>query len=116
MDGFDRSEVSNYLMYLVVNHLYDWAMTQYLPYGGFTWTSTDIDFNVEDDSQVGYILEVDLDYPSHLHVEHKDLPFCPEQSKRQGGKDYKSLKTFYPKMRYIIDYRNLKQDLKSGLN
>lgn len=90
-------------------------MIQYLPYGGFKWVSTDIDFNVGDDSQVGYILEVDLNYTSHLHDEHKDLPFYPEQRKPPGAKDWKLLTTFYPKLRYIIHYKNLKQALKSGL-
>ena len=35
MKSFDGNEPSKFIMYLDANSLYDWAMSQYLPYGGF---------------------------------------------------------------------------------
>jgi len=37
MSNYDPAEPINFLMYVDVNNLYGWAMTQYLPHGGFKW-------------------------------------------------------------------------------
>ena len=36
---------------------------------------------VSDDNEAGYILEVHLTYPQHLHDEHNDYPLAPEHLK-----------------------------------
>ena len=78
----NRLTNTSYLQYYDVNNLYGWAMQQHLPYDGFQWVDPDTMpkdcWRVDDDSPVGYILEVDLAYPRNLHGTHKDLPFCPE--------------------------------------
>jgi hypothetical protein len=76
---FDVSKESSYIVYLDANYLYGWAMSKYLPYGGFKWSSTNINvLNIPDDSPKGYILEVDLSCPKELHDLHSDLPLAPE--------------------------------------
>ena len=34
--------------------------------------------NYDDDSEKGYIFEVDVEYPRNLRDLHSDLPFLPE--------------------------------------
>ena len=59
-------------------------MIQYLPYGRFNWLSKkEIDVfcldSLKENSSVGYILEVYLEYPSKLHDLHNDYPLAPEK-------------------------------------
>ena len=37
MKEYDEKASSKYIMYLDANNLYGWAMSQYLPTGGFKW-------------------------------------------------------------------------------
>ena len=55
-------------------------MSQKLPIRVFKWVDPMIDevLTTPDDSDHGYILEVDLEYPSELHDLHNDYPLCPE--------------------------------------
>lgn len=115
---YNPAEEEKYLMYFDVNNMYGWAMTQYLPKGEFKWIE-DINnpnfFNVPDDHDYGYILEVDLEYPENIHDDHKDLPLCPQHMAPPTSKQKKLLTTLYNKDKYIIHYRALKQALKHGL-
>ena len=59
-----------------MNNLYGWDMSTYLPYGGFESLKNvdEFDMNlVSENSPIGYILEVDLEYPDKLHELHNDL-------------------------------------------
>ncbi|XP_011702717.1 PREDICTED: uncharacterized protein LOC105458847, partial [Wasmannia auropunctata] len=118
MQSYDPSKPSSYLMYFDVNNLYGWAMCQPLPYADFQWVNDTANFNVMNialDSAIGYILEVDLDYPQHLHDAHADLPFCPTRDKPPGKRQEKLLASLYNKKRYVIHYRNLQQCTRHGL-
>ena len=87
MKNYDKNKESSYNQYLDANNLYGWAMSQKLPVHGFKWKRNmlkfDEDFikNYDEESDEGYILEVDAEYPKNLHDLHSDLPFLPERMK-----------------------------------
>ena len=58
-------------------------MSKYLPYSEFKWLSEkEISrfclYSISKNSYVGYILEVELEYPRKLHDLHNDYPLAPE--------------------------------------
>jgi hypothetical protein len=74
------------LRYFDAINLYGLAQTGLLPYDNYRWleSSEVMSFNINEtgvDGKYGYILEVDLKYPRHLHYEHNDYPLAPEQQK-----------------------------------
>ena len=84
MKSYNKNAPSKYIMYLDANNLYGWAMSQYLPTGGFRWM-TDKEIKRIDlgkykaDGKKGLILEVDLEYPRELHDLHNDYPLAAER-------------------------------------
>ena len=65
-----------------MNNMYGWAMSEYLPYGGFKWLKNVDGFDkmsISEKSLIGYFLEVDLEYPDQLHELHNDYPLSPEK-------------------------------------
>ena len=64
-------------------------MSQKLPVNGFKWVEKSrlsrfnerFIKNYNENSDIGYFLEVDIDYPKELFNLHKDLPFLPERKK-----------------------------------
>ena len=84
MSGYNPDEPNKYIMYLDANNLYGWAMSQYLPTGGFRWLTDKqiqkLNINVcREDRKKGTILEVDLEYPKDLHDRHNDYPLAAEK-------------------------------------
>ena len=83
----DKNKEILYILYLDANNLCGWGMSQRLPVNGFKWVKNvskiDEDFikNYDEDSDKGYILEVDIEYPKELHELHSDLPFLSERMK-----------------------------------
>ena len=72
MKTYDEKASPKYIMYLDANNLYGWAMSQYLPIGGFKWLTEKQINNLnlakyKEDCNKGLILEVDLEYPEELH-------------------------------------------------
>ena len=77
---YDPSKPSVYLPYLDANNLYGYAMSQSLPVSGFQWLTKDEILEMTNDhSKIkSCTLEVDLEYPSHLHDLYNDYPLAPE--------------------------------------
>ena len=80
-------------------------MSQYLPTGRFRWmTQKQIDkinlAKYKEDSEKGFIAEVDLEYPEELHDLHNDYPLAPEKVKVTNDMTYLSTAKTY--LRNII--------------
>ena len=81
MNNYDKNIESSYLMYLDANNLYGWAMSQKLPINDFRWVEDLSKFNesiiknYDENTDRGYFLEEDVEYPKILFNSHKDLPF-----------------------------------------
>ena len=133
MQNYNPEQPTSYLMYLDSNNLYGWAMSQYLPTGGFQWVNyTDQILETPADADHGFILEVDLAYPPALHADHNDYPLAPEKmtvSKDQMSPYQQKLidelgvsisceklvPNLMNKSRYVLHYRNLQLYLSLGL-
>ena len=121
MKNYNENMPSSYLEYLDANNLYRWAMCKTLPVSDFKWIETnDLSTfnenfikNYDENSDTGYILEVDVEYPKELHNKHKDLSFLPERTKI--NKCSKLVCTLYDKENYVIHISALKQALNQGL-
>ena len=120
MKDYDESKESSYIQYLDANNLYGAAMSEKLPMNGFKWVNdiSRIDKNFvksydKKNTDKGYILEVDADYPSKLHRLHSDMPFLPEGMKID--KTQKLVCNLHDKKKYVVPISILKQALDHGL-
>ena len=119
MKNYDKNKESSYIQYLDANNLYGQAMSQKLPVNGFKWVknTSNIDEkfikNYHEDSDKGYIFEVDVKYPRRLHDLHSDLPFLPKRMEIDKCK--KLVCNLRNKKKYVVHIRSLKQALNYGL-
>ena len=108
--------------------MYGWEISGYLPYGRFKWLKnvdgSDV-ASIGKKSQIGYILEVDLEYPDEIHELHNDYPLAPEKYAvfddmlsrycKKIADEYEikvgDVKKLIPnlgnKTNYVVHYRNL---------
>ena len=88
---------------------------------------------IDEKSQIGYILEVDLEYPDELHVLHNDYPLAPgklavsydmlsdyskkiaDEYRKQVGDVKRLISDLGHKTNHVVHYRNLQLYLSSGM-
>ena len=71
------TKLSKFIIHLDLNNLYGWIMSRCFPYARLKWlkNANNFDINsISEKSPIGYILEVDLEYPDELHALHNDCP------------------------------------------
>ena len=89
MKNYNKNIESSYIEYLDANNLYGWAMSQKLPVNDFKWVkqeelsnfNEDFIKNYDKNGNMGYFLEVDIDYLKELLNLNEGLPFLPETKK-----------------------------------
>ncbi len=110
-----------------------------LPYDKFIWIGKEeyegINWKkIGTDGEIGYFLEVDLDYPEYLHKSHSNFPLAPENIQitfddlstlsknifttlegKEKYSDVKLVSTFYDRQNYVLHFKNLKLYLQLGL-
>ena len=69
--------------------------------------------NYDEDSNRGYILEVDLEYPKNLHDLYSHLSFLPQGMRI--NKCNKLVCNLYDKNKYVVHIRALKKALSHRL-
>ena len=136
MSDYDSNKPSTFITYLDKNNLYGWSMSEYLPYEQFEWLKNvdELDvMSINEKSEIGYFLEVDLEYPKKLHKLHNNYPLAPEKlavtsdmlSKYcqeiadkyeiKVGDAKKLIPNLSNKTKYVLHYRNLQLYLSSGI-
>ena len=136
MNDYDLEKQSPFITYLDKNNLYGWSMSEYLPYEKFEWLENINELNVmsiNEKSDRGYILEVDLECPKELHELHNDYPLTPEKLAVTSdmlstyckniadeydikvGDVKKLIPNLGNKTKYVLHYRNLQMYLSSGM-
>ena len=140
-EKFNKEFKRAYIVMFDCNNQYGWAMSEFLPTGGFKWfkmKSESLQYwrnfilQQNDCQENGFFFEVDLEYPEHLHDNHDQYPLAPEHLEikeemlsefqrklaanlnvKVGGE--KLCLTLLNKKNYICHYRNLKFYLEKGM-
>ena len=136
MSDYDSNKKSTFITYLDKNNLYGWSMSEYLPYGEFKLLKNvdELDImSINEKSDVGYILEVDLKYPKELHKLHNDYPLAPEKLfvtndilsnycksiadkyEIKVGDVKKLIPNLGNKIKYVVHYKNIQLYLSLGM-
>ena len=110
MKDYDKNKEQSYLKYWDVNNLYGWKTSLKLPVNSFEWIGDTSQFNEDfiksqnEESDEGYLLEVDVQYLKKLPELHNDLSFLKERMKI--GKVERLVTNLHDNTQYVIHIRN----------
>ena len=110
MKDYNPEQPGKYITYLDANNLYGYAMVKKLPTCNFKWMD---DSELESWTTKPCILEVDLEYPEHLHDLHNEYPLAPERL--EICKVEKLVPNLNNKTKYVVHHETLKLYLSLGL-
>ena len=110
MKDYDPDKPTKFIPYLDANNLYGWAMSKPLPTDSFRFMSKE---ELKNWKTQPCILEVDLEYPKHLHDLHNHYPLAPER--QIVNKVEKLIPNLKDKKKYVIHHETLKFYLSLGL-
>ena len=116
LPDYDETKEISYNYQQDCNNLYGYSMCQNLPVDEIDWCNNFNENIIQDyksSDPIGYVLEVDLDYPEHLHDEHNDYPLAPEHL--TINKHKKLCPNLQDKKNYILHIDNLQYYLNKGL-
>ena len=135
-EPFDPTKPTSFIQYLDMNGLYSTVMSRFnLPVSDFKfWTADEIKDGLDvtkigEDSETGYILEVDIEYPESLHELHSMYPLAVDKltvtdamlspyalsfTDRPRPTE-KLVPNLMNKSHYVVHYMNLKLYLQLGL-
>ena len=101
------------IVYFDANNLYGWAMSQKLPLDNYRFVDSWV---VDPTGAEGHILEVDLHYPAHIHLDpaHQQYPLGVEATKCSDGTT-KLCGNFHDKRNYIVHEQALLYYISKGL-
>ena len=112
------------IMYIDINNLYGYAMTQYLPKGDFQWVYDEselaeilsvLNSNIDiSEWQFGCYVEVDIDIPETVHDFLNEMPVAPEKLCPPGTNIEKLMMTLGPKRNYPVHWRTLQFYIQLG--
>ena len=107
---FDPAKKSKFISYLDANNIYCWSTSKQLPSSGFKFMMDD---QLDYWKHLSCMLEVDFEYPGHLHNRHNDYRLAPECVKI--GNVEKLIPNLNSKTSYVVHYENLKLYESLGL-
>ena len=133
-DRYVKSDKNKNIIYFDATNLYGFGMSQALPYDNIKFETENVCLeeilNTPDDSDIGYFLEVDLEYPHNIRQKTKYFSFAPENKSISKDDFSPYMKSIMPKnyvsheklicdwtdkKNYLIHYRTLKFYIRHGM-